>query len=103
MIKTLWDYFKMQVLPNLLVASVFATTAMLWNIKAQLDKIEVIDQRITHLEQEIAVVKSQMITWDLLKRIELSLTTMSQMGKGNQGMQSVANVIHNEIEARKDK
>jgi len=96
-------YIKNRILPNLLVACVLWTTGMLWNIKKQLDTIESVDQRITTVEQEISIIKSQMVTWDLLKRIELSLSTMSQMGNGNESMKNVANVIHNEIEAKHQK
>lgn len=73
---------------------------MIWN---KLDRIETIDIRVAALEKDVIYLRSQAVTMETLKRIELALLTMSQVGKGNEAMGVVAKVIRNELDARKDK
>jgi hypothetical protein len=52
---------------------------------------------------ELTILKSQMVGWDVLKRIELALGGLSQNGKGNEAMRAMANALHAEIDSRKEK
>lgn len=99
----MWKLLLEKVIPPLLVSCCLGTAGgvmMIWN---KLDKIETIDVRVTTLERDVVYLRSQAVTMDTLKRIELALLTMSQMGKGNEAMGVVAKVIRNELDARKDK
>lgn len=55
------------------------------------------DIRIIHLEHEISWVKGNMITWDVLKRIEMLLSTRASSDVDN----VLANIIKAEIFSRR--
>lgn len=59
-------------------------------------------EQINKLNIELAGIKGQMVTWDTLKRIELTLSDLSGRGKGNEAMRAVATTIKVEREGRKD-
>ena len=99
----MWKLLAEKVLPPLLVSSCLATAGGVALIWAKLDRIETIDVRVTTLEKDVIYLRSQAVTMETLKRIELALQTMSQMGKGNEAMGVVARVIRNELDAKKDK
>lgn len=99
----MWKLLLEKVIPPLLVSCCLATAGgvmMIWN---KLDRIETIDIRVAALEKDVIYLRSQAVTMETLKRIELALLTMSQVGKGNEAMGVVAKVIRNELDARKDK
>lgn len=99
----MWKLLLEKVIPPLLVSCCLGTAGgvmMIWN---KLDRIETIDVRVTTLERDVVYLRSQAVTMETLKRIELALLTMSQMGKGNEAMGVVAKVIRNELDARKEK
>jgi hypothetical protein len=98
----MWKILIEKVIPPLLVSCCLGTAGgvmMIWN---KLDKIETIDVRVTSLERDITVLKSQMVTWDLVKRIELGVNTYAQIGKGNEVMGVVGKVLKMELDARKE-
>jgi hypothetical protein len=58
--------------------------------------------QINKLSVEMAEIKGQMVTWDTLKRIELTLSDLSARGRGNEAMRAVANTLKVEREGRKE-
>lgn len=53
-------------------------------------------------EGELVILRSQMVGWDVMKRIEMGLNASSKEGKGNAAMTAVAASLRAEIEARKE-
>lgn len=107
-------WLRDKVLPPILIAGVLGGLggglAMYQKIASVSDSIPKIDAELARLndkqlrlENELTVVRSQMIGWDVMKRIEMGLNSASKEGKGNQAMASIASVIRAEIEARKEK
>lgn len=66
-------------------------------LTSMLDQIARNDAR---QDQAISEIKGQMVGWDTLTRIERSLGMLSAMGKGNESMSAVAEVLKTERESR---
>ena len=105
--ESLWVVFRTKVLPTLIAACILSTAGACLSLyqKASdvLSLVRSHDQRITHLEKEVVVMKGQMVGWDTLKRIELTLATLSTSGRGNEAFAVMSKTIRNEIEAREEK
>lgn len=71
-------------------------------IEAQEVRARAIEFRVGQLESEVTVVRSQMVGWDTLTRMERSLAALAGMGKGNDAMRAVAGALRSEIESRKE-
>jgi hypothetical protein len=52
------------------------------------------------LRHEIMIIKSQMVGWDTLTRIERTLALIASSGNGNQAMGAVSDVLKAERESR---
>jgi hypothetical protein len=102
------------VIPPLVVAAILGGTAGGW---AAYHKLEEIASRLPQINADIAalkaqqvqtqseltILKSQMVGWDVLKRIELALGALAQAGKGDRAMYAVSSAIRAEVDARKEK
>ena len=99
----MWELIKEKVLPPLLVAACITTASGVVAIWRTLDKIEVLNQRVVSIEKEISEIKSQMVTVEVLRRIEYSLATISIANKDNATAGTVANALKNELDARKQR
>jgi hypothetical protein len=77
-----------------------------WNIYTSVNElvpaIKNQQEQINKLNLEVSGIKGSMVTWDTLKRIELTLSDLSSRGKGNEAMRAVATTIKVEREGRKD-
>lgn len=104
--ESLWVTFRTKVVPSLLTVCIIslATASLSIAHKASkvLDLIEAHDARLTALEKDLIIVKSQMVGWDTLKRIELTLSTLATAGRSGEAMRSMSNAIRNELDARRE-
>lgn len=102
------------VIPPLLVASILGGTAGGWAAYNKLDEvartipqmnadIAMLKAQIEQQRSEMTVIKSQMVGWDVLKRVELALASIAQAGKGDKAMTAVSGALRAEIDARKEK
>jgi hypothetical protein len=55
------------------------------------------------IEKEISEIKSQMVTVEVLRRIEYSLATLSNANDKNAAAGTVANALKNELDARRQR
>jgi len=103
-----------KVLPPIIVAGIIGGfaggIAMYQKISSISESIPRIDASLSRLEDkqqrqegDIVVLRSQMVGWDVMKRIEFGLNSASREGKGNAAMGAVATALRAEIEARKEK
>ena len=110
-----------KVIPPLIVAAIIGGAAGGWAAYRKLDDITVklpqmsadISQsriEITQLRSEIArtqndltVLRAQMVGWDVLKRVELALASLAKAGAGDRAMHAVSDALRAEIDARKEK
>ena len=99
----MWDLIKTKVLPPLLVVACVTTASGVLAIWRTLDKIEVLNQRVVSIEKEISEIKSQMVTVEVLRRIEYSLATIANASKENSTAGTVANALKNELDARRQR
>jgi|GEM_PF-2721427 hypothetical protein len=88
-------------LAKLLIVGV---AGLLWKVNEGqtqlLNTITVQQSQIAALQSRVTVIESKMVGWDTITRIERSLGMMAAMGKGNQAMAVVADVLKAEREAR---
>jgi uncharacterized protein involved in tolerance to divalent cations len=93
-----------------IATSVSATAAFQWqlyksneDIKALLkvhdSKISYLDNRITELQLEVSEVRSQMVGWDTLKRIELFLSSKNPIEIDSR----MSSALKMELESRTEK
>jgi len=54
-------------------------------------------------EARITVVESQMVGWDVMKRIEMGMNAASREGKGDASLRAISAAIRSEVEARKER
>ncbi len=73
---------------------------MLYQLNTSLKDI---NYRLATVEAEIVIIKSQMVGWDVLKRMEGQLYGYASMGKGNEAMGVVAGILKIERESRENK
>lgn len=102
--ESFWLTFRTKVLPTIIAASILSLAGASLSIYQKATEVLAVihshDQRLTSLEKEVTVVKSQMVGWDTLKRIELTLATLAGASKGNEAMSNMSRAIRNELEAR---
>ena len=102
------------VIPPLLVASIMGGTAGGWAAYNKLDEvartipqmnadIALMKSQMEQQRAEITVLRSQMVGWDVLKRVELALSNLGASGKGDKAMTAVSGALRAEIDARKEK
>ncbi len=79
---------------------------MNFEVKRLNDKIDTefarMNDKQLRLEGDVFVLRSQMVGWDTMKRIEMQWSSASKEGKGNAAMAGVAAILRAEIEARKE-
>ena len=104
--ESFWLTFRTKVLPTLIAASILSLCAASLSIYQKAAEVLAVirshDQRLTSLEKEVTVIRSQMVGWDTLKRIELTLSTLSTSGRGNEAVGNMSRAIRNELEARNE-
>ena len=66
-------------------------------------KIDDHQAQINNIQSELTIIRSQMVAWDTLKRIEGQLYAFAAVGKGNEVMGMVAGMLRIEREAREKK
>jgi outer membrane murein-binding lipoprotein Lpp len=102
------------VIPPLLVAAILGGTAGGWAAYRKLDEVAAtlprMNAEIAQLRAEVdelksrqTIMQSQMVGWDVLKRVELALASLSQAGKGDKAMIAMSGALRAEIDARKEK
>ncbi len=102
------------VIPPLLVAAILGGAAGGWAAYRKLDEVASTLPRmnadIAQLRSEVddlksrqTVMQSQMVGWDVLKRVELALAGLAQAGKGDKAMTAVSGALRAEIDARKER
>lgn len=103
-----------KVIPPLLVAAILGGAAGGWAAYRKLDEvaarlpqinadIDALKAEQDRARNELTVLRSQMVGWDTLKRIELALASLSQAGKGDRAMQAMSATLRAELDARKEK
>lgn len=107
------DWIRDKVLPPLIVAFICVSAGGGISAYRKLDQVAIalqqqievnknLEVRLTKAESDIIVIRSQMIGWDVLKRIEQSLSLLSANGEGNKGLKVMANALQVEIQSRKE-
>ena len=102
------------VIPPLLIAAILGGFAGGWAAYQKLDEvartIPQINADIARLRSEVddlksrqTIMQSQMVGWDVLKRVELALASIAQAGKGDKAMTAVSQTLRAELDARKEK
>ena len=106
-------WIRDKVLPPLIVAFIVGAAGgglavykkldqVAFAVDTQAAKSAAIEARLAQVEADLTVTRSQMVGWDVLKRIEQSLQLVAQAGKGDKAMAGVAASMRSEIEARKE-
>lgn len=104
-------WLRDKVLPPVIIAGIlggFAGGAAVYHKIGQVtESIPKINAELARLndrqiaaDNRITVIESQMVGWDVLKRIEMSMNSPSGKDKA---MQAISSVLRSEIEARKEK
>lgn len=78
-------------------AIIVALLTLVYNIDKKLDSQ---NTEISNLKAEVAIIKSEMVKWDVLTRMERTLGLLAATGRGNQAMAAVAEVLKTERESR---
>lgn len=102
------------VIPPLLVAAILGGSAGGWAAYKKLDEVAsklpqinadlaALKTEQDRMKSEMTVLKSQMVGWDVLKRVELALAGLAQAGKGDKAMTAMSGALRAEIDARKEK
>jgi len=71
-------------------------------LQQQAETNKILDARLTKAESEIVVIRSQMVGWDVLKRIEQSLSLLAANGDSNKGVKAIANSLQVELQSRRE-
>lgn len=83
---------------------IVAACGFIWQMykdqNALITKIDNSQAQIIALQNEVSIIKAQMVGWDTLTRIERTLGLLAATGKGNQAMAAVSDVLKAEREAR---
>lgn len=107
------DWIRDKVLPPLIVAFICVSAGggisayrkldtVAAALQQQIETNKNLEVRLTRAESDIIVIRSQMIGWDVLKRLEQSLSLYSANGEGNKGLKVIANALSVEIQTKKD-
>lgn len=107
------SWIRDKVLPPLVVAFICLSAgggvsayrkldAVAISLQQQAEANKNLEARITKVESDVIVIRSQMVGWDVLKRIEQSLSLLAASGEGNKGLKVMANALSVEIQTRKD-
>lgn len=102
------------VMPPLVVAAILGGAAGGWAAYSKLDEVartipqmnaDIAALKLQQIQSqnEITVLRSQMIGWDVLKRLELAFAAYSQSGKGDKAMGAMSSALKAEIDSRKEK
>jgi hypothetical protein len=106
-------WIRDKVLPPLIVAFICVSAgggvsayrkldAVAVALQQQAETNKILDARLTKAESEIVVIRSQMVGWDVLKRIEQSLSLLAANGESNKGVKAIANSLQVELQSRKE-
>jgi hypothetical protein len=112
---SLASWFKDKVVAPLIVAFIIGSSAGGWALYKKLDDLglqmqqqytvsegRALELRVSQAEREIAIVRSQMVGWDLVKRLEQQMSILASTNKSNAAAAVAAAVIRSELEARKE-
>ena len=92
-------WLRDKVLPPLIVATCLSCMTLAF---AMYRMVSNHDMRIALIEQQITVMRAQMVGWDTVARMERSLAALSAAGNGDKAMAAMASVLRNEVETRKE-
>jgi hypothetical protein len=107
------SWLKDKVVAPLIVAFIIGSSAGGLALYKKLDDLSVqiqqqytqqqgreLELRTAALERELNVVKADMVSFSVLKRIEMSLSLLAQNGQQNAGVKAMAGAISSEISSR---
>ena len=99
-------WIRDKILPPLLVAFIMASTvggmATYKKIDTVANNIATQEIRLKKLESDVIVLRSQMVGWDVIKRIEQGLQIAIMTGNTDKATAAIAASLKNELEARKE-
>jgi hypothetical protein len=108
-------WFKDKVVAPLIVAFIIGSSAGGWALYKKLDDLGLqmqqqytqqqgheLELRIAAIEREQAVIKANMVSLDLLKKIELAMSVLASSGQTNKSIDVIVGTIRSEIQSRKE-
>jgi hypothetical protein len=107
-------WLRDKVLPPLILAGVvggftggWAMYQKIGTVTESIPKINAeiarLNDKVLQQENELTIVRSQMVGWDVMKRIEMGMNAAGREGKGDAAMRAISAAIRSEVEARKEK
>lgn len=72
-------------------------------VQMQATMVDSMSTDMQEVQSRLNRIESDKIGWDVLFRIERSLALLSSQGQGNEAMSIVAQVVRQEVDARKEK
>jgi hypothetical protein len=107
--------FKEKVIAPLMVLFIASSAAGGWAMYKKLDDLGLqmqqqytqqqgreLELRIAAIEREQAVIKANMVSLDLLKKIELAMSVLASSGQTNKSVDVIVGTIRSEIQSRKE-
>lgn len=107
-------WLKDKVVGQLIVVFIVSSSAGGWAMYKKLDDLSLqmtqqytqqegreLELRIAALERETAVIRANMVSLDLLKKIELAMSVLASSGQTNKSVDVIVGTIRTEIESRK--
>lgn len=88
-------------------AIIIATACLMWRVyetqNLMANQFAGQQKEIAALQGEVVYMKGQMVGWDVLKRMETTLSLLAEKGKGNEALAAFSATMRLEREARNDK
>lgn len=113
--ESITSWLKDKVVAPLIVAFILASSAGGLAMYKKLDDLSVqmtqqytqqqgreLEIRVAAAEREITVIKANMVTMDILKKLELGMSLVAASGKSDQAMKVLALTLRQEIDSRKE-
>lgn len=107
-------WFKDKVVGQLIVVFIVSSSAGGWAMYKKLDDLSVqmtqqytqqegreLELRIAALERETAIIRSNMVSLELLKRLEQAMSLLAANGQNDKSMSVIASTIRSELDTRK--
>ena len=69
---------------------------------AQFLQVRELTAEVTRIKERVTVLEANVVTLEMLKRIELSMTIAMTSGNGDKAMQAIAGALRSEIDSRKE-
>ena len=108
-------WLKDKVVGQLIVVFIVSSSAGGWAMYKKLDDLSLqmtqqytqqqgreLEIRMATAEREITVIKANMVTMDVLKKLELGMSLVAASGKSDEAMKVLALTLRQEIDSRKD-